>query len=79
MHHKPKLALAIDNHSSVATPVFAALPSDVNERIMNQKKLTIATKAMRRCSGTTVNVRVWTGIQRAQYFASSPFSLTSSA
>ena len=44
---------------------------EMTERIMSQKNETSATKGVRRCSGTTENVRHCAGVQIAQYFHSS--------
>ena len=46
----------------------------MDDRMHIQKKEMKATKATRKCSGTTPNVRHWTGIQMDQYLFNKPRS-----
>jgi hypothetical protein len=46
---------------------------DIVESKMNQKKLTDAMNAMRKCTGTTLKVRHCVGVQMSQYFHSKSF------
>lgn len=59
--------------------VPSSLEEEMDDKMHTQKKEMKATKATRKCSGTTPKVRHWTGIQMDQYLFNKPRSLMSAA